>query len=475
VAARRFCYVVELVASALKREAQVLEIAAKLAMMPEIVAGSVTSYAGGRFGQDPVRVATAIRARGLPPNVHLTCVYDDRAKIANTLRALTALELFNVFALTGDYPAEGHAKALFDLDSVQLVALVAKMRAEGRAPFHIAVAVSPFKYARADCLYQYLKLEKKIAAGANLAITQVGWDARKFAELKRYLDERAIDVPVLGNVYVLGRRASERMAKGLPPGCWASPALVETIRRECEAPDGGLEARLERAARTVAVLKGLGYAGAYIGGTHDPDHVSQIIARARELEPEWERCAADLQFGQAGGFYVYESPAPARRQLPMLTRVMDGAGRLMPVTRDTWLRRRLQRLSAWVDRRPPLRKLTERIEYAIKRPLFGCEACGNCVLGHMEYVCPQTCPKQMRNGPCGGTFLTRCEVVDQECIWGPVYERAETAGRVDELKTYIPAPDRTLQGTSSWINYFLGCDSRPGHDTSMADRGGYRQ
>ena len=60
--AKRFCYVVELVASAMKREAQVLEIAASLAMIPEIVAGSVTSYAGGRFGQDPLRVATAVRA-----------------------------------------------------------------------------------------------------------------------------------------------------------------------------------------------------------------------------------------------------------------------------------------------------------------------------------------------------------------------------------------------------------------------------
>jgi methylenetetrahydrofolate reductase (NADPH) len=475
VTARRFCYVVELVASALKREAQVLEIAASLATRPDIVAGSVTSYAGGRFGQDPVRVATAVRARGLTPNIHLTCVYDDRVKLANTLKTLNALELFNVFALTGDYPSEGQARPVFDLDSVQLVALIAKLRAEWSAPFHIAVAVSPFKYARTDCLYQYLKLEKKVAAGANLAITQVGWDARKFADLKLYLDERAINVPLLGNVYVLGRRAAERMAKGLPPGCWAPPALLETIRRESEAPDGGLDARLERAARTVAVLKGLGYAGAYIGGTHDPDQVAQIIARARELEPAWQNCSADLQFGQAGGFYLDDSPPPVRRRLPLLTRALDGAGRLMPVTRDTWLRRRLQRLSAWVDRRPPLRKLTERLEYAIKRPLFGCEACGNCVLGHMEYVCPQTCPKQMRNGPCGGTFLTRCEVVDKECIWVSVYQRAQAADRVDELKTFIPVPDRRLQGASSWINYFLGYDSRPGHDTSASDRGGYRQ
>jgi methylenetetrahydrofolate reductase (NADH) len=347
---------------------------------------------------------------------------------------------------------------------VQLIALIAKLREEQGIPFHISAAVSPFKYSREDCLYQYLKLEKKVAAGANLAITQVGWDAKKFAELKRYLDDRAIDVPVLGNVYVLGRRAAEKMARGSPPGCWASPELVERIRKESEGPDAGLEARLERAAQTIAVLKGLGYAGAYVGGTHDAEQLVRIIDRARELEPHWQACATELSFGQAGGFYLYDAPVPPRRRLPLVSRALDSAGRLMPVTRGTWLRRRLHSVAAWVDRRPLLAKLTERFEYAVKRPVFGCQACGNCVLGHMEYVCPQTCPKQMRNGPCGGTFLTRCEVIDQECIWVSVYQRAEAAHRVGELKTYIPAPDRTLQGTSSWINYFLDRDSRPGRD-----------
>jgi methylenetetrahydrofolate reductase (NADH) len=470
LSSRGFCYVVELVASALKREAQVLEIGAKLATMPEIVAGSVTSYAGGRFGQDPVRVATAVRARGLTPNVHLTCVSNDRAAISRTLKALNALELYNVFALTGDYPKQEDSKPVFDLDSVQLIELITRLREEQGIPFHISVAVSPFKYAREDCLYQYLKLEKKVAAGANVAITQVGWDARKFAELKNYLDERGLDLPLLGNVYVLGKRAAEKMAGGSPPGCWVSPELVERIRKESEGPDGGLEARLERAAQAVAVLKGLGYAGAYIGGTHDAEQLKRIIARARELEPRWEECAAALQFGKAGGFYVSDAPKPRPRRLPMVARVLDGTGQLLPVTRDTWLRRLLESLSAWVDRRPLLAKWTERFEYAIKRPVFGCEACGNCVLGHMEYVCPQTCPKQMRNGPCGGTLHTRCEVIDQECIWVSVYQRAEAAERVHELKTFIPAPDRSLGGTSSWINYFLGRDRRPAGDAAKARR-----
>jgi hypothetical protein len=136
-------------------------------------------------------------------------------------------------------------------------------------------------------------------------------------------------------------------------------------------------------------------------------------------------------------------------------------GRLFPVTRGTWLRRVLRALSGWVDRRPGVAASVERIELAVKKPLFGCQACGNCVLGHMEYVCPQTCPKQMRNGPCGGTHFGRCEVIDQPCIWGAVYDRAKSNDRVSDLRVYIPSPDRSLQGTSSWINYFLDRDSRP--------------
>ncbi|HEU5320606.1 MAG TPA: methylenetetrahydrofolate reductase, partial [Methylomirabilota bacterium] len=214
----RFCYVVELVASGLTREARLLEVAARLARVPHVVAGSITSYAGGAMGHDPVRVATAARARGLTPNVHVTCVGQDRRGLRKTLEDLHALGIENVFALTGDYPrpaAAGPAgkggrppePPVFDLDSVQLVRAIDELRRAGLR-FHVAVAVSPFKYVEADAMYQYLKLEKKVAAGADVAITQVGWDAAKFAELKRYADERGLGVPLLGNVYVLGRRTA---------------------------------------------------------------------------------------------------------------------------------------------------------------------------------------------------------------------------------------------------------------------------
>src|SRR5437016_6283191 len=189
LATGQFCYVVELVASALTREARLLEAASGLARISAVVAGSVTSYAGGAMGHDPLRVAAAARARGLTPNIHLTCVSQDRLGLAKSLDDMHALSLENVFALTGDYPGAGDQPPVFDLDSVQLVRLIDERRRSG-IPFHVAVAVSPFKYTEADCVYQYVKLEKKIAAGADVAVTQVGWDARKFAELRRYLDDQ---------------------------------------------------------------------------------------------------------------------------------------------------------------------------------------------------------------------------------------------------------------------------------------------
>jgi methylenetetrahydrofolate reductase (NADH) len=458
LATGRFSYVVELVASVLTREARLLEAASGLARIPAVVAGSVTSYAGGAMGHDPLRVAAAARARGLTPNIHLTCVSQDRRGLAKSLDDMHALSLENVFALTGDYPGAGDQPPVFDLDSVQLVRLIDERR-RGGMPFHVAVAVSPFKYTEADCVYQYVKLEKKIAAGADVAVTQVGWDAKKFAELKHYLDERGLRTPLLGNVYVLGPKTAERMATGRPPGCWVSPELLAAVQAESRARDGGRQARLERAARTVAILRGLGYAGAYIGGTHDAAHIAWIIRRADELAPQWEALAAELGYGAAGGFYL-PARAPARR--PAVPRVLDWLGRALPVSRDTWLRRALTHVFAWIDRRKHATALVERVELAIKKPLFGCQACGSCVLGHLEYVCPQTCPKQLRNGPCGGTDQGRCEVVpDKPCIWVAVYDRAKSSGGLDALKTYVPAPDRQLRGTSSWINYFLDRDSRP--------------
>src|SRR6476620_6499205 len=242
IATGPFPIVVEIVASGVKREAQVLEIASDLANIPQVAAGSIASYVDGKPGQDPLRVAAAVRARGLVPNIHLTCVARDKVAMRQTLHEMRALGLVNVFALTGDRRAQGDpasaakdSNAKPEFDSIRLTEMIAQLRATEGTPFYISVAVSPFIYTRDPCLAQYQRLERKVAAGANLAITQPGWDARKFAELKRYVNDRGLKIPLLGNVHVLTRRAAEQMATAHTPGLSIPAELLDVLRKESDA------------------------------------------------------------------------------------------------------------------------------------------------------------------------------------------------------------------------------------------------
>lgn len=458
----RFTYMVELVASASMTEERIWEIASNLAQIPELSGAGITSYAGGSAGHDPIKVAAGAKARGLTPNIHLTCVNRTPADVAKFLDDVIALGIENVFAISGDWPKGAPVGSIpYACDSVQLVETLAEQRASGRWPFFISAAVSPFKYIEEDCAYQYLKLEKKIAAGADFAITQLGFDSRKFRELKRYLDERGLKTPIIGNVYVLPPKAAERMSKGDPPGCWVSPELLARIQEEAKAPDKGMAARLERAAQMAAIVRGLGYAGAYIGGTHEAERVRWIIQRSEELASRWEELAEEITYGDKSGFYMYEGSKPQPKPRKWSQPIFD---MLEPANWPGPVRTVLTAAARAIDHSQPLANAVEAAELAFKKPVFGCQACGNCVLGLMEYVCPMTCPKNMRNGPCGGTFNGQCEVIPEKtCIWVEVYDRAESAHRVDELKTYIPPRNRALQGTSSYINYLLGKDSRPEH------------
>jgi len=470
LASGRFTYMVEIVASAKTTEEKLAEIGAGLAGVEGIIAGSVTSFAGGSAGHDPVTIAKIIQPQGLTPNVHLTCVSNPREVAIAKLEEMHAAGIHDVFCITGDHPQAGKLKkedlaplSGYDLDSVQLIELVDEMRRAGY-PFHISAAVSPFKYTEPDCVYQYIKLEKKIAAGADFAITQLGYDSKKFRELKRYLTEHGLGkFPVFGNVYLLSAPAAKKFAKGEPPGCWASETLRDTVVAEAEgSTDKGMAARMERAAKMVAVLRGLGYAGAYLGGDHDATRLRWVIERSEEIKDRWEEFAEEISYGPKDGFYLYESkpapPKPRGAKVAMYD-VLNSLG----LAHKPGLRRSIgTAVMKFFDASPSRAEALEQAELSFKKDAFGCQACGNCVLGEMEYVCPMTCPKNLRNGPCGGPLNGMCEVTpEQPCIWVGVYERAKARGSLDELKTFIPARNRDLANTSSYINFYLGRDNRP--------------
>ena len=93
------------------------------------------------------------------------------------------------------------------------------------------------------------------------------------------------------------------------------------------------------------------------------------------------------------------------------------------------------------------------VERWFKERLFGCHSCGQCVVRTMPFVCPMQCPKQLRNGPCGGSVNGNCEVYpDRDCIWTRIHDKSEILGRTDKLETIQPAVDWSLYNSSAILN-----------------------
>lgn len=111
------------------------------------------------------------------------------------------------------------------------------------------------------------------------------------------------------------------------------------------------------------------------------------------------------------------------------------------------------------------------VERQVKGFLFDCQMCGQCVLSSTGMSCPMNCPKQLRNGPCGGVRANgNCEVrPDMPCVWVKAWEGArKMRGGEAILKVQKPV-DRTLADTSSWLRVTkAAADARAAPDRSDA-------
>jgi hypothetical protein len=109
---------------------------------------------------------------------------------------------------------------------------------------------------------------------------------------------------------------------------------------------------------------------------------------------------------------------------------------------------------------PTIYGLFTKVERFSKHELFGCRMCGQCALPVTGYACPMTCPKQLRNGPCGGVNPDGgCEVYpDQRCVWVMAYERAAAEDKIQDMRRLQRPIDQRKWGQSSWVNYWDGED-----------------
>jgi hypothetical protein len=94
------------------------------------------------------------------------------------------------------------------------------------------------------------------------------------------------------------------------------------------------------------------------------------------------------------------------------------------------------------------------VERGVKGLLFDCRMCGQCILSSTGMSCPMNCPKNLRNGPCGGVRANgHCEVrPEMRCVWVAAVAGSERipGGRA-ALREVQVAMDRRLQGKSSWL------------------------
>ena len=93
------------------------------------------------------------------------------------------------------------------------------------------------------------------------------------------------------------------------------------------------------------------------------------------------------------------------------------------------------------------------VERTLKGFLFDCQMCGHCVLSDTGMACPMNCPKQLRNGPCGGVRANgHCEVdPSMRCVWVEAHQGSQRMRHGNRIRMLQLPVDASAQGQSSWL------------------------
>ncbi|MGA2030957.1 MAG: methylenetetrahydrofolate reductase C-terminal domain-containing protein [Thermoguttaceae bacterium] len=481
-----------------ERSADPVGLARALLADPRIGWISVTDSPGGAPMLPPDWLAGQVAERRERVVLHVTCKDANRNGLEAAAWRYAAEGFRNLLAITGDYPTTGFGgipDPVFDIDSVGLIALLRAMNAGlevpgrrgnaetlARTDFFIGCVVSPFKRYERELMPQYFKLLRKIVAGAQWVIPQLGYDMRKFHEVKLLLGGRGINVPVIGNVYLLNKTVAQLFHGGKLAGCVVSDELLAQAEKYAAGPDKGQKFFRELAAKQLAVFKGLGFAAGYLGGISKAETFAQIIDLAESFAPDdWREFLKEIRFSQPDEFFFFDhdphtglctptqvNPAyrqslkhPPRSKEVTLNYRLSRLVHRIAFTRDRGLWGLMRRVFTRLHKHPGLMARTAHaVERQAKQILYGCQDCGDCSLPDCAYLCPRyACSKCGRNGPCGGSAAGRCELDDKECFWARVYERLKAYGESERMFEGPPALyDARLKNTSSWANFYLDRD-----------------
>ncbi len=462
---------------------EIINFAEETAKDKKICALSITDNAGGHPALTPEALGTEIKALGIEPIIHFSCKDKNRNKIESELFELDRSDLNTLLVLTGDYPRygyKGRAKPVFDLDSVLVLSMIKELKAgliinekaaaKVKLPpmdFYAGCVVSPFKRTQPEQIQQYLKLKRKIKAGAQFIITQMGYDIRKFHELRLLLDLLKIEIPLIGTVFIPNKRLANILFKGVIPGC----TIPKRLLKEFEDAKDEKEFFLKKAAKLICLLCGLGFQGIHLSGPGlKYEDINYVIKLSGEYENSWQKYIDEFLFQEEWDSFIFKENKIKRLNLPKIDiRKKEKKAKISPsyligkaihnlfFEPGKNLYNFSKKVAKFIEQKGLESKLS-CIEYFFKEMLYECYRCGDCYLGDIEFLCPQSqCAKRLVNGPCGGSINGWCEVWPKEkrCLYVRAYERAALDATALFKDVEINPPrDWDLDRTSSWLNFF---------------------
>lgn len=422
---------------------------------------------GSPLDMSPLDALTSF-STPLPALPHFSGKDRERHHLLAQLQRMDAAGLDQLLLLTGDR-LPGHQPGERPVRYLESVAALLIAR-QACPHWLLGAALNPFKYHEEEGGAQYFKAEKKLAAGADFLTLQLGFDASKHQEAMRWMQRQASPKPMLACLMSLthGRATMLEQVAGVT----VSPSMRDMLEAESKVSKAFALARsVDRLALQIIGVKLMGYAGVHLSGIHE---IKQLLALEERLQhwqtqihslEQWAPAWADswqmpglpiVAFHPPqGNWRQGESSASASGKEKIRYHVLHTAHSLL-FSRANWL----SKAFGWAVRQPLWATprgagVLHGLERLVKRPLVGCDTCGRCRLEDTLYTCPETCPKGLANGPCGGTALNRCEFGDRECIHSVKYRTAKAVRQTAVLsERLIPCIDVETRHRSSWPQWF---------------------
>ncbi len=213
-----------------------------------------------------IGAGTILVQEGLEPVVQMTCRDRNRLAIQSDLLGAYALGMRNLLCLTGDHHSFGNhptAKNVHDLDSLQLVRMVADMRDEHRFQsgdefkgpeprFFIGAAANPF----GDPFeWRPHRLAKKVKAGADFIQTQLIYHVERFVEFMQKVRELGSheQTYILAGIGPLKSPGMARYMRDQVPGLDVPDAIVDRMTAAASGIDEGDKKARSKAWRAEGI------------------------------------------------------------------------------------------------------------------------------------------------------------------------------------------------------------------------------